>query len=335
MHPRLRKWLDMESEPTPQPFPAPVFIAGCMRSGTSMLVDKLTQHPQLLKIGVELNDIWTAIGDAPCRAPCAYRNETHARPQAGYNMATYFAEFIRKSRSWRRHLMRAKNYFREDKGSIFLDWDNVVPVNKSPHLTNKLRYVHSLFPEGKILFIIRGIEGHSASMKIHFDRNYEETGLISYLPKNPKGCYSRVPQRARQPEGVFPERCYPGDFSIIPEMWIRLNQLALEDMSELPNGSYKVIVYEELVQNWDVVLRDIFDFLDLEPKHESSTKKIIQSQMKIINTTTKGSPLEKWRRTLTKEEINEMYEVIERHQASYDAIMEQVEGYRILTRAKS
>ncbi len=328
MHPRLRKWLDMESEPTPKVFPAPLIIAGCMRSGTSMLVDKLTQHPQLLKIGVELNDIWSAIGGAPCREPCAYRDESHAHPQYAHNMVTYFSEFIRKSKTIRRHLMRAKNYYREGKGSVFLDWDNLIPVNKSPHLTNKLRYVHSLFPDGKILFIIRSIEGHSASMKIHFDRNYEQEGIVSWLPEDSYGCYTRKREGVK-PKGVVEGRCYPGDFSVIPEMWIRLNALALQDMAGLPESCYKVVLYEDMVLHWKESLTKIFQFLDLDPRHHRETERIIHSHMKIINTTTEGNPLEKWKKALSGHEIEQLRAVVNDHKPTYDMIQKHIRGHTI------
>ena len=293
-----------------------------------MLVDKLTQHPQLLKVGVELNDIWTSIGGAPCISPCAYRDETDAVPEAGQNMAAYFAEFIRKSKTVRRHLMRAKNYFREKKGSIFLDWDHLIPVNKSPHLTNKLRYVHALFPQSKILFIIRSIEGHSASMKIHFERDYKRLGLVSWMPENEEGCYSRLPE-GQVPADAAPGRCFPGDFSVIPEMWIRLNARALEDLTTLPEDRYRVIVYEDMVLNWEESLKSIIDFLGLDPRHQAATEKIVHSQMKIINTTTKGNPLEKWKKALSEQEVEQLREVIEANRQTYERIQSRIQQYTL------
>ncbi|RMG59044.1 MAG: sulfotransferase, partial [Bacteroidetes bacterium] len=298
----------MMSEPEPRPFPAPVFIAGCMRSGTSLLVDKLTQHPQLLKIGVELNDIWTAIGGANCLAPCEYRTEKDATFEAANNMAAYFAEFMREARHPRRYLMRAKNRYRQGLGRIAYDWEHLIPVNKSPHLTNKLRYVHRLFPQARILFIVRSIEGHSASMKVHFDRDYQRDGLVNILPEDSRGCYTRL---TTPPEPAA--RAYPGDFSIIPEMWIRLNALALQDLQHIDPDRVRVMAYEDLVQRQPEVLRSIFDFLALRSEHATTTERIIHSGMKVINTTTAGDPMQKWRKTLSDSEIAQMEAVIQTH----------------------
>ena len=44
-----------------------------MRSGTTFLVDKLSSHPQLLKIGVELNQVWTDIGGASIKGTCDHK----------------------------------------------------------------------------------------------------------------------------------------------------------------------------------------------------------------------------------------------------------------------
>ena len=314
----------MLSEPTPQPFPAPVFIAGCMRSGTSLLVDKLTQHPQLLKIGVELNAIWTAIGGASCQAPCSYRDETHATYAAANNMTAYFAHFMHDARRLRRHLMRAKNRYRQGLGRIAYDWDHLVPVNKSPHLSNKLRYVHALFPRARFLFIVRGIEGHSASMKVHFDRDYARAGLVNLFPPDPRACYTR--QASAAPAGV---RAYPGDFSIIPEMWIRLNALALQDLQHLPPDQVQVIAYEDLVARQPETLRRIFDFLDLRPAHAATAERIIHSGMQVINTTTTGDPMQKWRKTLSEAEIAQLEAVIQAHRAGYDFIQQELDRWRL------
>ena len=46
----LRNAFGTHGEPAPKPLAAPIFVTGCMRSGTTFLVDKMATHPQLLKI---------------------------------------------------------------------------------------------------------------------------------------------------------------------------------------------------------------------------------------------------------------------------------------------
>lgn len=325
----LRQILNLEAEIPARTFPAPLFIAGCMRSGTSLLVDKISQHPQLLKIGTELNDIWTEIGDASCVGYCDYKDESHANSQATANMVHYFDRFVEDARSFRRWLMRLSNVIRVGSGTLSYDWDHIIPMNKSPHLTNKLRYVHALFPQSKIVLIIRSIEGHSSSMKVFFDRENKLLGRVNYIPQNPKGCYSRF-EKPAVPEGVIPGRQYPGDFSIIPYMWIRLNALALTDIAHIPESSVAVICYEDLVNQQADVLSRLFDFLELREEHASKARKIISTNLKIINTSTKGDPLEKWKKYLDDTEIRQMEATIREHQGDYDFITKTLESRNIL-----
>ena len=58
----LRELFGTHGEPRATPLEQPIFVTGCMRSGTTFLVDKMASHPQLLKIGVELNQVWTDLG---------------------------------------------------------------------------------------------------------------------------------------------------------------------------------------------------------------------------------------------------------------------------------
>ena len=314
-----RKTLNMESEITPKPFPDGLFIVGCHRSGTSMLVDKLTQHPQLFKVGVELNDIWTAIGGAQCKGLNEYRDEKDANFQAANNMTHYFSRFIDESKSFRRHLMRSKNWFTSRKGSIFYDWDHVIPVNKSPNLTNKIGYIHTLFPGFKVILIVRSILGHSSSAKVFFNRLYENYGMVNYIAENPKDGYIRI-HKDETTNQALDDRIFPGDFSIIPYLWIRLNRVAMEDIVRLPEEQRLIISYEDFVRYQDHYLERIFDFLEVLPRHNQATQKIIHSGMKIINTSTKGDPLEKWKTQLTHEEISQVERVVAENREDYDFI---------------
>ena len=292
----------MQVEPDPVEFPAPLFITGCMRSGTSVLVEKLCRHPQLLRIGMELNDIWTAIGGASCKGVCEHKTEDDVSSEATANMVAYMMRYIELAQRPQRYLMRIRNRYLSGGNSVFKDFDRIIPVNKSPHLMNKLRYVHGMFPQAKFVFIIRSIEGHSASTKVFFDREYRQSGRKNYLPRDDKGCYARF-YPWEKVRGADLNRCYPDDFSIIPEMWIRLNALALEEITHLPPEQVMIIAYEDLITRQAETLQEVFTFIDPDAQHRSKTHKIIHEPMKVFNTSTKGNPLEKWRHLLSADEL--------------------------------
>ncbi|MEL6594000.1 MAG: sulfotransferase [Bacteroidota bacterium] len=299
----------MLPEPEPAPMPRPVFVAGCMRSGTTFLLDKLSQHPQLLKVGAELREVWTEIGDAASTGPMSEaKGAEQAHFLAATNMTHYFTNFIRESRNLRRHLMRAKNYYRYGQGRIRYDWQQIRPVNKSTQLVNKLAYAHRLFPQSHIILIIRGIEGHCASMKRFIEYNYQRDQTVHIFPEQTDASWTRLPESAL-PEGISSDKRYPNHFATIPKMWLQLNLRALRDLESLPRDAYRVVLYEELVQEQTHYMEQLLDFLALAPKHQAVAAKIARSKLMITNTSTQGDPLEKWKKHLDKSELSQLNDI--------------------------
>lgn len=330
LNPKLRKLLGTEGQIPGREFPAPLFVTGCMRSGTTFLVNKITHHPQLLKIGSELNEIWGEIGGAPCLGPtCAHKTAEDLNQTYVANMVHYFDRFIAESRTLKRHLMRMQHrYVKKLETRISYDWDQVIPVNKSPHLMNKTGYVHAMFPQSKLVLIVRGMHSQCSSMKIHFDVDYRKKKWVSYIPDDPAGCWSRVPESELENMGED-FSYYPDDFSLLPEMWFRLNRLALDEIRQLPEDSYIVISYEDLfTQQYEVMTR-VFEFLDLDPQHKRWEKKIAGHKTAVINTTTKGNPLEKWKSKLSEKEISILDQFIQDNNAEYKQLLADLDAVKV------
>ena len=329
LSPKLRDLFGTHGQLPPAEFPAPLFITGCMRSGTTFLVNKVTHHPQLLKIGSELNEIWTAIGGASCQGECEYRGEEHGDFVALANMVHYFDRFIEASKSTKRHLMRAQHkYLQKLETRVGYDWDRIIPVNKSPHLMNKIGYIHRLFPKSPVVLIVRDIFAQCASMKVHFDNDFQRDGRVNFIPTDPKGCWSRYPQD-QVPEAYQGAPHYPGDFGLLPEMWIRLNAQALASIEALPADKRVVICYEDLIQRQAAGMEQVFAALPLDARHAEAARDIAAHQTTVINTTTKGNPLEKWRKQLSGEEIGAIEAAVARSQVTYDRIQADLERLKL------
>lgn len=315
----VRKVLGTHGEPAAHPLAAPLIVTGCMRSGTTFLVDKLTSHPQLLKVGVELNEVWTQIGGAPIKGRCTHRTAEDASPAYAYQMARYFADFIGESKSFKRKAMRFYAKLYHGLGRTNYDWDHIIPVNKSPHLMNKLGYTGALFPGATLILIIRDIYSHSASMKVHFDQLYKAHGRTYFLEEAPGSCYS-------QTEGALHDnaRAYPGDFSIIPEMWMRMNALAIKEFEESGFAHKVVLSYERLITQQDQQLRALFEHLQLRPEHAAEAERIAQKATPLVNTTTSGNPLQKWKKQLSEGEVAAIDGVLKENETAYRAIQEFV-----------
>lgn len=325
---KLRDTLGTHGEIPVQNAKPLLFITGCMRSGTTFLVDKIASHPQLFKIGTELNEVWTKIGGASIKDRCEYKEASDASSYYTYKMTNYIRRFIEEGKTVKRHLMRLNEFVGKGKGRVFYDWENIIPVNKSPHLMNKIGYVRSVFPKSKFIIIVRDVFAHSASMKAHFDKHHAESKRYSVFVENSKECWAHyrgneVPNSLKQ----FP--VYPPDFSLIPKMWIRLNKLAINELKEVDEARFRIVSYEDLMLNQEEVFREIFKFINLKSKHSKFVRKVAKKRFTYKNTTTKGHPLLKWQRHLSDKEKHEVEEVIRDNRGDYNSILKFISEQKL------
>ena len=285
----------------PQP---PVMILGCMRSGTTFLADKLCGHPQLLKIGLELSHVWEELTDVSIYGECKAADAADYKPEYTFRFSKYLDQAIRESRSLKRSLMRLKLKMAKNNGRVFYDWNNVIPVLKSTHLLNKVPFVTRVLPGVKVVFIVRDVYAQTASLKRHAEKQLEK-GVAIRFPKAESACWSIGDAK-------------PGDTTAIPisdlaKMWLRLNTMALRELSALDGEQVHVIRYEDLVNDQSHSLRKVFDFLQLDKRHRSAEEKVLREQSKIYNTTTSGDVLTKWKDQLTADEQDAIKGVLDAH----------------------
>ena len=303
-----RERLHMEVEPAPYPARPPVFVIGCMRSGTTFLADKLSEHPQILKVGNELRQLWTEFGGAPCgELENTRRTAADFNPDALANMSSYFARYVTNARSFRRHLMRLRYRVRHGRGRVFYDWQNVIPLNKSTRLVNKIGYVNALFPKSKIIVIVREIGAHSASMKAFIDRMHRDAKPVFAMPRSSTSAWAQI--SAEDSDTDRYAATYPPSFHAIPEMWLRLNMLALTDLEALPSADYRVVRYEDLVTSPAACFEMLFDFLELNDNHRREARAIASSPTSVTDATSDGNLLSGWETSLTRAERSAIEEV--------------------------
>lgn len=297
----------------------PIFLIGCMRSGTTLLSRLLSMHPQIVPIGFELNDVWTEIGNAPCDKTCEFRDATHLSEDYRNNMERYFEQQLRKSKTLRSHVGRTANYFRYNYGRVSYDWRRAIVLNKSPHLMNKVGYLNSMFPRAHFILIIRDIYGHSSSQKVHFDLAYEKHGRQRFMPESEKGCWSYV-DGADLPK----ENCYPGKFELIPQMWLRLNNLAIKELDKIESGKVSIISYEKLIENQSGTMQNLYSQLPLNAEHNSLLPGIAAKKVTVKNTTTEGDSIIKWKQELDESQKKTIRKAINENQDVYEQICNRV-----------
>jgi hypothetical protein len=184
----------------------PVFIAGTMRSGSTLLADCLGAHPLICYVGFELSGEWSQYGAAPI---AGVETEDPHCPALGAQHAT---PAVREALH-----RRFKELLAEERGA------KVDPVflNKNPHLSNKLPYLKALFPDASLIVTGRDLRSTVASTKkLFYLTVVEDTGQHHYLPEDPEVCWSCTPPL---PIGsTDPRRTFPGgDVAVIAEYWLR------------------------------------------------------------------------------------------------------------------
>ncbi len=314
--------LNVPTEPAPKKFNDPVFLIGIMRSGTTLLMNTLSEHPQLLKVGFEINKVWTEIGGAPCSTHCVERTEEHFEPIYSNNMTSYLSRYEENSKSFLRHLSRLSQKRFYGSGRVSYDWENLILMNKSPHLSNKIRYLNRMYPNAKFIVIVRSPFGQCASMKVHFNSYHKKDNYHFHLPENDNSCWTNLKNPDLSKWNA--ERLFPNNFSLLPEAWVRLNNSIFSHLESVEKSRKVVISYEALMNERENSLQEIFDFLSLEKKHDSVVKKIIAKERKIHNTSTKGDPLKKWKKHLKEEEQAAVTQLLKQHEAAYQFILKNV-----------
>lgn len=314
----LSKLLNVPTEPPAKEFKDPVFLVGAMRSGTTLLMNTLSEHPQLLKVGFELNKAWTEIGGAPIRHACSERTEKDLKSEYINNMTAYFTDYLIRSKSFLRHLSRISQRRFFGSGGVFYDWDNVLLLNKNPHLSNKVRYLYGMYPQSKYIVIVRSPHAQSASIKMFFQKSHEKDGHYIQLPNESGACWSRIP--SQEYHQVNPNEVFPGNFNIIPKAWLRLNKTMFKHLEQVPENQKVVIAYEDLMNERADSLHRIFEMLQLKDVHRGVVEKMIDRERKIHNTSTKGNPLEKWKKHLSEEEQKELNKLLLSNKEDYEYI---------------
>ncbi|MBI1289542.1 MAG: hypothetical protein GC178_18395 [Flavobacteriales bacterium] len=312
LSPLLRNLLGSQGQPEAVHANGPLFITGCMRSGTTLLSNLLHTHPQLLRIGAEMNEVWTAIGGAKMLGTCDHLTAANANPTFTYQLTDYIANFVRDGQGMKRKLMRLNTYWDEGHGRMNYDWKHIVPMNKSPHLMNKLEYANALFPEAKFIIIIRDVFGYSSSTKYFFEESLKHSRTEYSFPANSEGCWN-TRFEVNLAQGAIPS------MTEIVEMWFRLNELALNAISAL-SDRILILNYEQLVNDQASTMANVFRFLNLQEAHRSEEQRIQQLNLKHRNTSTSGDSLTKWKELLSQKEISEIDAVIQRNQELYARI---------------
>jgi hypothetical protein len=313
----------------------PLFLLGCMRSGTSVA------HDLLLRYFPAARDLDPR--DFEGRVFWQERGFNIGSPRTGTRCDAYGGAAVTDTRAQE---MRA--YAERRAGR-----DRHV-VNKNPHLSNKIGLVTAVFPEARILHLVREQRAVVASMKLQLDAihagdNAYGFPFVHYWPEEPTlPCWScvrarsskapspglarrsrrwlrrwRLPApphatadnfRARHPD---PTRYYPGDgFRRIPESWLRLNADIIRQVDAAgAQDRYLALNYADLVQRTRETLAAVAAFAGIERTAPGAVPVALDPSRQV-----------KWRHDLTVDEQRGVAAVTAERTADADLIRNRLPG---------
>jgi hypothetical protein len=252
----------------------PIFIVGCGRSGTTLLFDLMSQHPRLARtMGYpdgEDHEGWIKHGKC---VMAGIGNVHHGAYGSGINGHHYCLH------------MTADDVTDVVAGAMREHyWENVLQrdpsrrvINKQPHLSNKLDYVLGIFPDAKIVHIVRDCEPMVASWLAIMA---EHPNLVVYWPGDePFPCLWLMPKPsdeiARKRLAKHP-RFYPGGGAELwIDYWCEVNTgIARQMEGKIPQ--LLTLRYEDLIERPTTILDKLTQFcgldaFDFDVRHLDST----------------------------------------------------------------
>ena len=245
--------------PAEVPVRKPVFIIGCGRSGTTLLFDLMKTHPQLVPTtghpDGEDHVGWIEHGGAVIAGLANPRDDTG---HVGFHFCLHMDENdVREDE--RRSMHR---YYSTEVLNGRLD---ARIVNKCPHMSNKLRYVRSIFPDARFVHIIREPVAVVASW-VNVLKAVPE--LLIYWPETEYPCFWVMEAGDVRERGASlsrESRLYPGGGLLrLADYWAEVNANIPRQLADAPE-QLLTLHYEDLIADPAQTLRHITDFCDLDP----------------------------------------------------------------------
>jgi hypothetical protein len=316
----------------------PLFVIGCMRSGTTIL------HRLLLKASpgsIDLTD-----DDSESRAFWQAHGLTMGSPRTGtYCHCAASTDVTAAQRQAIRSYVS-----RRCEGERHL-------INKNCHLINKIGFVADVFPEARFVVIVREALSVVASTKAMFDgtavSNEDYPPFVRYWPEGQMpcwwtvrdDCHRRWPSRAvlrrwargaairvglkqgfnptapsrlhrHEPLSRFRDahadasRYYPGaGFARLPEGWLTMNLNMIRQLAALPSERSTLVTYRAFVADPRAALTRILALAGVdEPQLQEVPEQL---------DTTRGA---KWQTSLSEAQQAQVREHIRAHAPCYDEL---------------
>lgn len=239
----------------------PIFVVGCGRSGTTLLFDVLSQHPSLARTtgypDGEDHEGWIRHGKC---VMAGIGNVHHSQYGNGINGYEYCLHMTREDVT-EDVVAGMHGHFRSLLGG---DARKRV-INKQPHLSNKLDYVLGIFPDARIVHIVRDCEPVVASWIAVMDAH---PSLVVYWPEGEElPCFWLMP-RPDDPVAIARLARHPrffpgGGQELWIDYWCRTN-VGIGTQMKGRESQLLAVRYEDLVASPERVLKRVTEFCEID-----------------------------------------------------------------------
>ena len=221
-----------------QSMPAPVFLLGCSRAGTTVTYETLAASRDLIAIGYELPQFWDGLwGPAHNGWESEAAGAEHARPE---HRQAFFRLF----------------YARVGKGRI---------LDKTCINILRIPYLLALFPDAHFVYLYRDGRANVSSL-IDGWENDAHFGLTQFLGPSPvpvaidggrfAECSFFLPPGWRGYNAATLEQ-------VCAYQWTKANEMALEARALVPPAQWTEIRYEDLLDQPEPTFERVFARLGL------------------------------------------------------------------------
>lgn len=280
-------------------FREPVFVIGCNRSGTTLLFNNLSAHPDTWSLYIEGQDVFHR--HYPVHPELGERVVVPADPEtAGQIRDELFVRSHNKEVFKRNAVLQfvPRKLVQRPIGSMVKP-KPIRLVEKTPANSLRIPLLFSLFPDARFIFLVRrGEDVVSSLMEGWKNWSRPRTGPVwrytrwHYLV--PDGWQTMVNQRLHE---------------ICAFQWIRSNRQAWEDLQRLPGEQVLLLRHEDLMDHPAEEYRRILEFCRLEPARYF--ERIVARIRARVFTTGGSQPRpEKWR-DMHEAEITEVRPILE------------------------
>ncbi len=244
---------------------APIILVGCPRSGTTLLGRLFAAHPDVA-YWEEPRPIWSLGNES---LPDDVLDERRLTPRIARRIDGAFHRFLKKS---------GKSRFAE----------------KTPSNLLRLRFIHALYPDCRIIHILRDGRPAVASMLERLSKpprrhrvwaRLRETPLSAWPALVPLFFRDVIARRLRGGRKAYWGPRPPGWkewLSLPPErmvarQWRSLMEIGLRDLHALPPENWIEIHHDDLLRDFSHTLPKLLEFASLPPSDEvmALAKKII------------------------------------------------------------